>query len=200
MFTLDIKADVRPAIEMLNRIKAGLGDQAIASALNKTIAQAKTQMSRGIRDEYNISAALVRDRLVVQRASRNGLRFTATLVGNPAGTNRRAMNVIHFLERKTTLVEARKRGRAGTLTMLHFKIRRQGGKTTIAGAFIGNQGRTVFKRVGRQRLPIEPVQTIGVPQMFQAKKVQLPVQQWISDNFPRIFESDLRYFLSKVAR
>ncbi len=198
MFTLNVKADVQPTINRLNAIANGLGDRAIVSAINKTAAQAKTQISRGIREEFNISAALVRERLLLQRARRAGLHFTATLIGNPHGRARRAMNLIHFVERKTTLAEARRRAKAGTLAQLHFKVKRKGGKQTLPGAFIGNQGRTVFIRVGKERTPIRAVQTIGVPQMFQTRRVQDPVLRWIRVEFPRIFASEVRYYLSTV--
>ena len=198
MFTLNIKADVQPMIRQLNALQEGLGDKAIASALNKTVAQAKTQMARAIGQEFNLPSSFIKDRLAIQRANRSGLRFTATLLGNPSGRAKRSMNVIHFLERSTLLSEARRRAKAGTLTELHFKIRRQGGKSTIKGTFIGNQGRTVFRRIGKARLPIEPVQTVGVPQMFQTKRVQIPIQQWIPGKFAEVFERELAYYLSTV--
>ena len=198
MFSINVKCDVQPTIDYLNRLAKSLGDQVIASALNKTVAQARTQMIRGITSEYAISAATVRERLQLRRASRTGMNFTATLIGNPAGRAKRAMNVIRFIERKVTLAEARRRGKAGTLGVLRFKIKRAGGMQTIAGAFIANNGRTVFRRTGKARLPIEAVSTIGVPQMFNAKKVQIPVQRWITENFPRIFDRETRYFLSTI--
>jgi hypothetical protein len=197
MFTLNVKCDVQPTIDYLNRIAKDLGDKAIASALNKTIAQTRTQMIRGITGEYVIKAADVRERLQVHRAKRAGLAFTATLFGNPAGRAKRAMNVIHFVAQKATLRAYRKKGSTGG-PVLMVKIKRAGGAKPIAGAFIANNGRTVFRRVGKSRLPIVPVQTIGVPQMFNAKKVQLPVQRWINENFPRIFDREVRYFLSTV--
>ena len=198
MFTLDVKAYVGPAIDYLNRLKAGLGDQVIVSSLNKTVAQASTQMARGISQTYNIKVSDVKSMLSIQRAKRAGKLFTATLVGNPFGTSKRSLNVIRFLEKVVTLAQARKRKKAGTLNQLQFQILRTGGKTLIHGAFIGNKGRTVFMREGPGRLPIKAVQTIGVPQMFQAKKVQLPVQQLITDNFPRIFDSEFRYYVSTL--
>jgi hypothetical protein len=198
MFTFNIKANVQPTVNYLNRIAKGIGDKALTSALNKTMAQARTQMIRGITAEYNIKASDVRDRLRLARAKRAGMQFSATLFGNPAGRAKRAMNVIHFLEKSTSLAQSRKRRKAGTLSDLYFKIRRKGGPQRIEGAFIGNRGRTVFKRTGKARLPIEPVQTIGVPQMFQAKKVQVPIQQFITREFPRIFKHEADYFLSTV--
>ena len=198
MFSISVKADTKPAVDYLNKIAKGLGDKAVTSALNKTMAQARTQMIRGITSEYAISAATVRERLQLKRASRAGMQFTATLIGNPAGRAKRAMNIIRFLEKSVSLAQARKRRKAGTLGALRFKIKRAGGMQTIQGAFIGNNGRTVFRRTGKARLPIEAVSTIGVPSMFQARKVQIPIQRWISENFGRIFDRETRYFLSTI--
>ena len=76
--------------------------------------------------------------------------------------------------------------------------RRDGGMADMRPAFVGNDGRTVFRRTGKDRLPIEPVQTIGVPQMFTSSKVQRTVRDCISANFPRIFEAELRYRMATV--
>ncbi len=198
MFTLNVKIDTKPVIDHLNAIKKGLGDQAITSALNDTAAQARTQMIRGITATYAIPASLVRERLSLSRASRNGLRFTATLIGNPNNRAKRSMNLIHFIEKSVTLAQAKKRRKDDTLNTLRVQILKAGGKKLLPGAFIGNKGRTVFMRTGPGRLPIVPVQTVGVPQMFSAHKVQDPVTRWIRDNFPRIFESKAKYFLSTV--
>jgi len=81
------------------------------------------------------------------------------------------MNLIHFLEKKVTLAEGRRRKKSGTQNQLRFKIKRVGGLKTIKGAFVGNKGRTIFKRSGKGRLPIEGVQTIGVRAMFSTKKI-----------------------------
>ena len=86
------------------------------------------------------------------------------------------------METKVTLAERRRRRKAGTLSELRFKIRRAGGQKMIEGAFIG--GRTVFRRIGKDRLPIEALATIGIPQMFTAKKINLPVQAWINGELP----------------
>lgn len=200
MMQVTVLWDTREVERKLNAIKAGLGDRAITSAINKVAAQAKTQMSKAIREDYNISAALVNERLRLRKATRSGVAtFTAILIGNPeTGGRRRSMNLVHFLEKSTSLAEARKRGKAGTLAQLHFKIRKTGGKAIVRGAFIGNQGRTVFIREGAGRLPIKAVRTIGVPQMFSTRKNIGKIKVWIGDNFPRILQSEVKYFLSTV--
>jgi hypothetical protein len=198
-FDVSVKFDTASVRARLNSIKAGLGDRAVVSALNKTALQAKTRMSEAIRADYNISASLVRERLRIRKATRsNSVTFSAMLIGNPeTGGERRSMNMIHFMERKTSLAEARRRSNAGTIKQLFFKVKKRGGKNTLPGAFIGNKGRTVFIREGKARLPIKAVRTIGVPQMFNTKKNVGQVMAWIGVNFPRIAESEIKFYLQR---
>lgn len=200
MMQMTVRWDTTKVVDQLNEIKKGLGDRALTSAVNKVAAQAQTQMSRAIREDYNVSAALVKERLQLRKATRTGAAtFTAVLIGNPeTGGRKRSMNMVHFLEKSTSLAEARKRGKAGTLSQLHFKVRKTGGKQVVTGAFLGNAGRTVFIREGNARLPIKALRTIGVPQMFSTRKNVGLVKTWIGDNFPRILQSEVKYFLSTV--
>lgn len=176
---------------------------AIPRAVNRTTEGALTCAATTISSEYKLTRSFVRQRLALRKASRKGPHaFSATLIGNPAGKAKRAMNVIHFAVAKLTRAEvaAWRREAAGRLTrpQVPFQIKRSGGRVHIKGAFVGNDGRTVFRRTGKDRLPIEPVQTIGVPQMFTSSKVQRTVRDWISANFPRIFEAELRYRMATV--
>jgi hypothetical protein len=91
--------------------------------------------------------------------------------------------MIHFVEKKVTLAQAKKRRKAGTLNQLRFNIIKGAGGKMIPGSFIGNDGRTVFERVGKGRLPIRPVQVIGVSQMFMFRPVHDRVIKRITDEF-----------------
>lgn len=183
----------------LNTIEKNLGDKAVVSALNKTAAQAKTRMSEAIRKDYNISAALVRERLRIRKAARGKFAtFSAFLIGNPeTGGRKRAMNLVHFLE-KNAGAKAFRRGAGWRLDQLRFKVKKTGGKNTLKGAFIGNKGRTVFIREGAGRLPIRAVRTIGVPQMFSTNKNIDMVKAWITANLPRIMQAEAKHYLSTI--
>lgn len=199
VMNVTVKFDPSDVIDKLNQIKNGLGDRALRSAVNKIGAQALTQMSKAIRDDYNISAAMVKERLQLRKAiGGKHAMFTAVLIGNPAsGGIRRSMNLVHFLE-KGAIEKAFKRGSGWQLDQLRFQVRRAGGKQSITGAFVGNKRRTVFVREGKARLPIKAVRTIGVPQMFSTRKNVGLVQAFIRENFPRILQSDVKYFLSTI--
>ncbi len=175
--------DARAVQDMLRALPAELRDKAMAMAINKTADKAKTEMKRQISGIYNLKSAEVGGSLFVNRASAKANVVSASLYPTTLSGSRkgRAMNVIHFLEGKTSIAERKKRSKAGTLSALFFKFKKVGGKKSIAkegdksAPFIGNQGRTVFRRTGKSRTPIEPVQVIDVPQMFNTASLNQSV-------------------------
>lgn len=174
-----------PALKRwLLTMPAEVFEKAAVSALNKTVAQARTAMSREIRAEFNLPASTVNDGLRILRASKaQGFMSWAAELESPSRRGR-AMNLIHFSARAT---------KAG----VSVQIKRGGGRKVIAGAFIANKGRTVFRRVGQARLPIEPVQTIAVPQMFNAQRINARVLEFIKAKLPEVFEREANYFMSR---
>lgn len=177
---------------LLDRMRDDLQDRAASAALNKVGAKAQTEMVRAITDEYNIERSEVAPRMSLSKASRTNLMVQL----DPFASKRkgRALNLIHFLEKKVTLAEARRRARNGKLSVttsqgrqlpiLYFKIKRTGPSKPIPGTFIGNRGRTVFMRVGKSRLPIEAKATIDVPQMFNSKNISARVVERINKELP----------------
>lgn len=165
----------------LARLGTDVYGRAAVSAMNKTVAKARTAMSREIRSEFNLSASVVNDGLRVRRASLvNGLAHIEAVLESPS-RHGRAMNLIHFSATQT---------KAG----VSVKIKRVGGKKVVRSAFIANKGRTVFRRTGETRLPIEPVQTIAVQQMFNTRRIKEVVMQMMRDEFPAQFAVAARYF------
>lgn len=183
---LEIKTNFPSVAKRLAELEADLGNRVMARTLNRTVDIAKTDMSREIRSEFALPAAYVRERLTVRRASakRGGLRLEAELRGGRKG--RRSANVIAF---KATQV---RKGVAVTI--------KRGQRKTIGGAFIGNAGRTVFRREGRARLPIKPVQTIEVAQMFNTRRVNAAVVRAINTKLPQVFARELRFALLKFSQ
>lgn len=181
---ISLKANFPQVQAKLRTLQADLASTVAARAVNRTIDQAKTAMSKEIRAEFNVSAGYVRQRLHVTRASAKGgqLRITATLRGGDG--KRRSANVIAFAARQTA-------------QGVSVKIKRAGSRQTIKGAFVANKGRTVFQREGKARLPIKPVRTIDVPQMFNTRRINAAVVRTMQQKFPVIFERELAFALSK---
>jgi hypothetical protein len=198
---ISIKHNFPEVQRALQRLHADVRDKVMTAALNKTADKAKTEMTRSITDEFAIKASEVRSRLSVRRASAkgNGLNMIAVLEALPGSRRGRAMNVIHFLERSVSLTEARRRQKSGTLNQLRFKFKKRGGLKTIPGAFVvtANRGTFVARRIGKERMPIESVQVIDVPQMFNTKRINARVLRRIEHEFPVEFERAARVFTER---
>lgn len=194
---ISIKVDIRGMDKVqaeLRRIadefKRG---QAIGAALNKTAQMAKAEVNRTITERYAIKADEVRNSVYVRsaRAKTDQLEAVISIFGS-AKKRGRSLNVVHFLAAvqaagkavKTRRSKAKKAALAALGAQLGFKFLKSGGMKQIAGAFVGNKGRTIFQRTGPGRLPIEPVQVIGVSQMFSSRAIRARVMAKIEADLP----------------
>lgn len=182
-----VKVEVLGAESIRVQLRQLSGPEALRAmrmGINRVGRIAQTEADRAIRARFAIPRDQVRGSMVFVNAKGGGfskVEATLSIFGSPTKRGR-SMNMARFLERKVTLAEGRRRARAGTQRDLRFKITRAGGLKTIAGAFLGNQGRTVFRRAeGAARLPIEPVQVIGVAQMFNTTSIRSHVLRRIDE-------------------
>lgn len=202
MSTISIRNNFPEVAARLNQLGTDIGNKAVVRALNTTIDQGKTQMARQISQEFRVSAGTAKDRLKVFKASaRNGaLRFVAILEATKRGKGR-SMNLIAFVNKaKVSKASAKRSGRTDLAGQLQFQIKRGGGRKSIKGAFVGNQGRTVFIRTGKERLPIKALNTIDIGQMFNTRRVNKVVRQVMLDKFPANFQRELRAVLGGFAK
>ena len=200
--TISIRNNFPKVAARLDRLAVDVGNKAMVRALNTTVTQGKTQMARKISQEYRMSVGTAKDRLDVDRASIKGgaLRFEAALKATRKGKGR-SMNLIAFTSgSKVSKASAKRQGKAALAGQLQIQIKRSGGKKVITGAFIGNKGRTVFIRPGKGRLPIKPINTIDVPQMFNARRINSVVREVMIKNFETNFNRELRAVLKGFAR
>lgn len=202
---IKIDVDLSAVERWASRMQNETIRQAQASAVNKLLEQAQTAMRREIASEFNVSASFVRARLRIRRASARGAAVVIEgfLTGGGAAGAKRSTNIIHFVKTsKVSKAEARRRTKAGEATPaqgyeLRAKIKRHSSPKILRGAFIGNKGRTVFIREGRTRLPIKPVQTIDVPQMFNARRINDKVVALVRAKGKQQLEHELRYFMAR---
>jgi hypothetical protein len=197
---INIRADFRDIVFKLNKLPNDIQQRVIPAAVNKVAAKASTEMTRSIAAEFNLKSSEIRGKLKLRRAQRNVAKWFATL--EPVATSRRggSLNVIRFMEKTVSLAEAKRRRKSGTQNQLRFQILKKGGKKTITGAFIGNNGRTVFVRTGKERLPIRAVQTIGIGQMFNTNRVKSRVLDRINTELPIEMDRAINAALNGVFR
>jgi hypothetical protein len=195
--------DIR--IKGLDQVMRQLGEfadkvaaPAIAAALNKAADQAKTAMAREISAEYMLGVREVRERLKIRRATARAGGLQAALYVEPR-YGKKGQNVARFVVgRKMTTAEMRRKAKAGALKPLMVKIKRNGPAKPLPGAFLGNDKRTVFRRVGASRLPIEGVTTIGVEEMFGARRINEKVVRMIREKLPQLIEHELQFRLKRL--
>jgi len=181
---INLTTNFSDVARQLDRLQKDIADKAVASALNKTVAQGKTAMSREIRSEFNLSASTVNQSLRIQRASAIRGRFQLSAALESPTKRGRSLNLARFSARQT---------RKGVT----FKVKRNGPRQLIPGAFLINAGKTVMIRTGKTRLPIKAIQTIDVAQMFNTRRINAKVVQLIKARFPEIFANDARFFTAK---
>jgi hypothetical protein len=167
-------------------MEKGLRERAIAFALNRTAEQAKTAATRDIASTYNLQAGYIRDRIKIRRAKARAQLLEVAL----ETPGKRSGNLIQFAERKVTMAQARKRTKSGTHGV-YVKVRRNGRYVLIPGAFIANDGRTVFRRIGKARLPIEALAAIDVPQAVFSSIGVRKLRKEIELRFPKRMAHEL---------
>jgi len=187
--------EVQRAMDTLQRDIAG---KAMASAINKSIALAKTQMTREIPAEFNVKAGYVRDRLRIRKASAGRGRVVLSAELSASNRRGRGANIIAFV----SALQAMSRAKGGAQKQLFVKIKRGGARKAVKGryghgGFVGNKGRTVFERTGDKRLPIRAVSTIDVAQMFNTRRINGKVIATINARFADLFATEARYFVAR---
>ena len=194
---LNVRTNFPEVMAKLSQVSDEIGNRAMVRALNATITQGKTEMARDISKEFRISVGTAKDRLEVRKASSKGgvYKFEATLGASTFKSKTGSMNVIAFVTGALP-----KRTKKGTKAQIKFQFKRSGGKKTITGAFIGNDGRTVFIREGNRRLPIKAVHTIGIPQMFNTRRINEVVQRVMLEKFEANITRELRVVLGGFAK
>jgi hypothetical protein len=181
---LSISSNFDDVLRDLDRLQKDVQEQATARAINRTLEQARTSMSREIRAEFNMPAAKVNQALRITRASfKRGVLEIEGVLESPTKRGR-SLNLINFAARRT----------AKGVTV---KVKREGARKLIPGAFIANEGRTVFIREGKKRLPIKALQTIDIAQMFNTKRINRRVLQFINQKFPEVFAHEAKYYTDR---
>lgn len=200
---ISIKTNFPEVARALDKLSDDIGNRAMVRAMNKTIDQGKTEMSRGISKEFRITVGEAKKRLDTVRASRNGreYRFQATLEAMKK-VKGKGWNLRSFV---TSFPRRLKKGGMG---QLKFQVKHAGGRKTIPGAFIGNDGRTVFIRQpgttmasrgkyagSKHAEQIVGLNTIDVPNMFNTKRINSAVRKVMLTKFKSNFDRELRVVL-----
>ena len=130
---------------------------AIANALNRTMTNVASNVTKGVREQYHIKAGEVKNNLKKTKATRSTLAAEVRARGP-------AIPLDRFKVSPKTVQPNRKK-------QLKVAVKKDGTKQ-IMGAFIANlSGVKVFKREGKGRLPIARLFGPSVAQMAGNEKI-----------------------------
>ena len=172
----DVRLDIAEVKRMLGRELKEEIDKAVPGALNRTATSARVTAIGQINNITGLKKSSIRERLPIYKASRANPE--ARIVAKPF-----APNLINFSARQT------KRGVSANA----WRKRK-----VYKNSFIGNQGRTVFARVGKARLPIKALKGPSVPRTFIKQEVESAIRATIQTKFPEEFERQVAYRISRL--
>lgn len=170
---IDVKVDVDQALRKLTALEREIAPKAAVSALNKVATSARAEAVRQIARETGIKQSEIRQHLVIRRATRNTL--SAQISAKPWSPN-----LIRYQARQT------KQG----VSAAPWRNRR-----VHKGTFIANQGRTVFAREGKARLPLKPIRGPSVPREFMRDVAMRAMRAKVAERFPIEFERALAQYM-----
>lgn len=173
-----IQLDTRKVRRFLDDIHNNAVEKAIAPALNRAIKKVNTQVVRRIAKRSGMLQKDVKSLLPLQLAPRGGKTAAIT-----TKRNYRTPNLIRFKAKETSK---------------HLSAKAFGRTLKYPKGFIGNQGRTAFKRTGKTAHPIEalygsnPVRAFGsdqhLPVFVRYARVVLPIE----------YNRALAFYLSRI--
>jgi hypothetical protein len=190
--------------------------QAANSALNKTASQAKTQVSKQIREEYNIPANKLNQFLRISSRARGNV-MEAVISGIGRGL---ALAVFGAVQAGVQITKRGMRYTKNAIAAGRLAYSKVGWYTGIAGGQVtvevkkgsrkpvtgdpkpfmtrtksGHIG--IFQREGESRLPIKQLLGPGIALLFGSKKIMDNTVKFINEKFKQIFEHEIDYYLNK---
>lgn len=176
--------------KMLEDVQKKLGQMsnkapnAICAALNRTVTNIQSNVSKEVRKEYNIKAGDVKATLTKTKASRSNLQAEVRSKGQTIPLDR-------FKVTPKT-VNPKRRGQ------LKISVKK-GGVKQVLGAFIANLGGVkVFKREGEKRLPIERLFGPSVPQMLGNDGIVEKINLEAKNTFERRLEHEVNRIVASL--
>ena len=202
---MDVRHNFGDVGKRLDALREDLRNVATVRALNKVVEGARGRMATEVSAEYRITKREANENLRTEKASaKAGKFFMSARLFAPSRKKGRGFNMIRFV------VGAKIKGGWGK-RQLKIQVKRSGFKAQYTGAFIGNGGRTVFARidgaakvkaesgahVGKWRQPIKSVTTVDVPQMFNTKRVNKRVRDYIAQRAPIVLQQEINFVTRK---
>lgn len=172
---IKIKIDIKGIEEVRKALDPKVFQKVITRTMNKTADQARTAATKKIREEYNIKASRVHEGISTTKATWQRPEVIIRARGRTPGLQ-------HYDARQTT--------RKGVT------VKVKGVRKTIKGGFMPKAIIGIYKRKGKERLPIKRLFGPSLPSMM--KVVGVPeIEKAVNEKVQKTFEHELEWELSR---
>lgn len=172
---IQIEEDIKAVDRHLFKTETVTIKKAATAAINKTLNNVKTTANREIRDLAwkGVKAGEINQHFKIKKSTWSDMSARITAV--PYAPNL-------------------KRYKA-KMTKSGLKASPRGTAKLYKGAFLGNDGRTVFTRRTKSRLPIVPVHGPNLPREFEKKIIRKAMDHRGAEMWPKNFAAQLKRLL-----
>lgn len=174
---MELKLELKGIDKVLSMLEPSKTRKAVARTLNELGSNIQTQSVKEVRKIYNVKADGLKSKLEIKPANEWNLKWSMTVPGD------KKLNLIHFGARQV------KKG-------VSVKVLTSGPRKVIKGAFIANGGNTVFKRKGKERLPIKTVTGLSPSQMISQRLRDRKLDE-AQRKAPDVFKRNFNYYITK---
>ena len=147
-------------------------------SIKRTVTKFKTTTSKEVRKTYNIKASELKKAVTLKKEDVYSYKYTI----------------------KSPRIGLEKFGARQTKTGVSVRVRKDRGRKVIKGAFLAhdtNNRLRVFKREGKERLPIDRFFSISIPQMFNKEIINKGFED-AKQTFEKEFKHNLDYYLGRL--
>lgn len=174
---------------------------AMSSAMNKVLKSVKTLVSTEIRKRYNVSKAVLDERLDLFEGRIKNLQAELTIGGKSVSLSyfgaRQTLGNQSITRTKTTLKKSHAANQGVQVEVI------KGRRTLIKSAWLqqlwtGHVG--ILKRMGKGRYPIMVKSAISIASMFEQTDINDAIVAKIDEDLERVFWHELEFYVERGGR
>ena len=170
-------------LEITKQLDPKVAEKATVRTLNEEGRRFATQTVKHVREEYNIKASDLKSYIKTDKAHKGELEFKMEIVSPPLSLSKFSMR------------EKNIKTRMGRRKGVTVKVFRKQKRKLVKKAFSAKK--QIFKREGRNRLPITKLTTLSAPQMFKDETIE-EGYALVEAKLPTTFERNYAFYISKI--
>ncbi len=176
LIAVSVKDETDRLIRSMGQIPRFIVPRAINAAINKTSSKVRTIVIREVAKETGLKQKEVRQFVSLRKSNLRTFTGIIRSIG-------RTLNLIRFNARQTKVGVSAK---AWGVTRVY------------RGAFIANQGRTVFIRISRKRVPIRPLHGPSIPRTIINQKIYPAQDKVVRAEHPKNLRREFEFRIQKL--